>query len=137
MALTLDEVAASLNEHGVSASLVKSIVDDLKKVIEENKGIPNPNKKKNQFFVVAQSNGDNTLKDKLQTAFLITAKEDYNPANFPADLERAKVAHNNSQKRKKNLINTFAEVFARCKAKFCKEANFGIKTKHPVQIIWF
>ena len=135
MSLKIEDIQVSLSEHGVSASLAKSIIDDLKIVEGENKSLPDPNKKKNTFLVVLQ--GDKSLHDKIQVAHIVSVKEDFNPANLASSIEAAKVAHNAAQKKKKNPVNSLNEFFSRCKAKFAKAQGVGIKTKTPVQIVWF
>ena len=134
MSLKLEDVIASMNENGVPAATVTKIVEDLKQVEEENKPTPGT-KQKNSFLVVLQ--GDKTLHDKIQVAHIVQVKEGYNPANLSSDIAAAKDAHNAAQKRKKNPVNTLNDFFSRCKAKFAKAQGVGIKTKQPVQIVWF
>lgn len=134
MSLKLEDVQMALQNNGVAATVVTKVLEELKEAQEENK-TDTTNKKKNQYIVVLK--GDNTLHAKIQTAWICQSKEDFDPTKLPTAIDNAKVATNNSMKRKKNLLNGLADIFARAKAKFCKLEGFSIKTKQPVNVVWF
>ena len=135
MSLKIDDIAEVLAQNKVASTTIKQILEDLKQVEEESKSVSGVAKSKNKFVLVLK--GDKSLHSQVQVGWVVQTKEDFVESQLPAAIEAAKLANNNAQKRKKNPISSLADFFVRVKARFTKENNFKVKTKQPVQIVWF
>ncbi len=140
--IAIEDVQAALEETKVEPETQEKVLEQLKKVIEEEKEHRAHNKgakTKTEFGVILyDANGE--LKGKEFTASIYSVKEGFDHGTVLTKISEASRAQNEAKskaKRKskgKTAIETIGEAFSALKRKFIKEKEVNLKTKEPVRV---
>ena len=136
MALKLDEIMDSLIQAGIDVKDRKKIIEELQKVEQEKKEEREANKApktKKEFVVLIR--GDDDIKDKVQQAWVVQRTTGADNSNIVDQIKKVGRESNAAQKRNKNIVTLFREVFAHVKRKFWVPEDIMVKTKDPCQVV--
>jgi hypothetical protein len=85
--------------------------------------------------LIILNDADGKLKDMEMTGWCIVQKEGQDAGLALSKLRDAVKESNESQKKKKNVLQNFGELFMDLKPKFLKEKGIKIKTKTQVRVL--
>jgi len=139
MKVDIENVEAILLERKIEPVKVQEIIKDLTKAVEEEKAeadleTANDGPKPKWEHLVIVNDPENKLGTEL-TAWVIVQKEGQDAGLALSKLRDAVKESNESQKRKKNVLQNFGELFMDLKPKFLKEKGIKIKTKEAVRVL--
>ena len=135
MKVSLENVEATLLEKKVDQIKIKEIIKDLTQAAEEekeDKASDGPKPKWEHLIVI--NDPDNKLGSEW-TGWVIIQKEGQDAGLALSKLRDAVKEQNESAKRKKNILQSFGELFQDLKPKFLKEKGLKIKTKECVRVL--
>jgi hypothetical protein len=135
MKVSLEQVEATLMERKIDHVKVVEIIKDLTQAIEEEKEEKQSEKvpKAKWEYLIVLNDPDGKIKDEI-TGWVIQQQEGQDSGMALGKLTDAARAQNESAKRKKSRITSFAELFQCVKSKFTKEKGMHVKTKEPVRV---
>lgn len=134
MKVDLEQVEATLLERKVEPVKVAEILKDLTQAVEEDKADRAAQAPKPKWeYLVCLNDPEQKIKGDY-TAWVFQQKEGQDSALALGKLTDAAKSHNESSKRKKNLIKSFGELFQFIKPKFTKEKGVHVKTKEAVRV---
>jgi hypothetical protein len=136
--IKLEELATLLNEAQLDKDSYNKVIELAEKLEEEKAEEREANKapkNKNKFTIVVR--GDEKLKEILQDGWVVKTPLEQDDNELIERMQRAVGRSNDSQKKKKFLIKTFADFFLFCKRKFTKDDDVNILplTKEPCRVI--
>lgn len=139
MKIEIEQIEATLLERKIDQPTVSAIIKDLMQSAEEEKAESEAEKeasgpKLKWEHLVILNDPENKLGTEL-TAWVIVQKEGQDAGLALSKLRDAVKESNESQKKKKNILENFGELFMDLKPKFLKEKGIKIKTKEAVRVL--
>ena len=135
MAITLEQVEATLLERSIDKPTVVAILKDLQQSLEEEKADRAENKVPalKWEYLVYINDPEGKIKEDFD-AWIVTYKEGIDAATVLQKIRDGAKEQNEAAKRKKNHMTTLGEVFQGLKPKFTKDKGIKVKTKTSVQV---
>jgi hypothetical protein len=133
--ISLDEVESTLLRQKIEPAKVSAIIQDLKQVIEEVANDKDATPKQKWEHLIVLNDTSKEFKGKELTGWVVQQIEGDDAGLVFSKLQDAAKNQNEGATKKKNLIQSTADIFAHVKSKFLKEKNIRIKTKEPVRVL--
>ncbi len=139
MKIDIEQVESTLLERKIDQPTITAIIKDLMQAVEEEKAEAelektNDGPKPKWEHLIVINDPDNKLGTEY-TGWVIIQKEGQDSGLAIQKLRDACKESNESQKKKKNVLQNFGELFMDLKPKFLKEKGLKIKTKEAVRVL--
>ena len=131
--ISIEDLKTALNASNVEPEKQQKVLEEIEQIIQENKNNnPPAPKQKNEFGVILYAP---ELMGKEYTASVYQIKNGDDHGTVLGRIFDAAKDHNESVRKKANLIKSVGDAFAHMKRKFIKAKGINLKTKEPVRVI--
>ena len=135
MKIDIEQIEATLLERKIELPKVKEIIKDLIQAAEEEKADKSSDGPKPKWeHIIVINDPENKLGTEY-TGWVVIQKEGQDAGLVLSKLRDSLKEHNESCKKKKNILQNFGELFQALKPKFLKDKGLKIKTKEAVRVL--
>jgi len=130
MALKLEDIMEGLIQVGIPLEERKKAMAEFERLEQEKKDDRDANKVptcKKGFVVI--------MREGAEQAWVVQRKDGADNSTLVDTIKKIAKESNNAQKRKKNIVRLYREVFYSVKRTFWKSEDILVKTKEPCQVV--
>lgn len=131
MNIKKEDLEYTLDKNSIEKQKQQKILEDLQKLLEEQKEDAAEKKK---YFYVGVKTTDNPVFEENKV-FLCKIEESESPTNILEKLDAIKKSYNESKKGKRQPANSYEDLFYNCPKKYFREV--GLKAVSPYEPIEF